>query len=139
MMFRDLLLTLHFVGLIVGAGSGFALFVIGFLLPRFAERERAEIAIGLYTLRYMSYAGLLLLVVTGILMLQALWQGVQDSLWLWGKLLAVAIIVVCAVFGVQAMRRPRPDAAVFRRLALLGKISVAASLWVVICAVQSFH
>lgn len=139
MLIRDLLLTLHFVGLFVGAGSGFALLVLGLQLRRFEAEVRTEIAIWLYTLRYTSYLGLLLLIVTGSLMLQSLWQGMQYSMWLWAKLCAVLIIAICALLGLKAMRQPRPDLAVFRHLALLGKVSVAASIIVVICAVQSFH
>ncbi|QLG89410.1 hypothetical protein HQ393_14785 [Chitinibacter bivalviorum] len=136
---RDFYLTVHFLGLVMGAGSGFALFVLSFVLPRITEGARREMAIGLFTLRYVSYAGLLVLMASGVLLLRPLWPAMQASPWLHAKLGGVAIIAICAVFGVHAMRQPRPNAATFRRLALLGKISVVASVLVVMAAVQSFH
>ncbi|QLI81252.1 hypothetical protein HZU75_06780 [Chitinibacter fontanus] len=138
-MMRDFYLTLHFFGLLMGAGSGFALLVMGFVLPRMADAARREMAIGLFTLRYVSYAGLLLLMASGLCLLYPLWPAVQGSPWLHAKLAAVGVIVLCAGCGVHAMRQPQPTAATFRRLGMLGKMSAAGSLLVVMCAVQSFH
>ena len=135
---REFLLILHFLGLIVGAGSGFALFFIGLLATRWPAAERCDMMIRLFPLRYVSYGGLLLLIVSGGALLAPYAAGLAQMQWFWLKLFAVTVIVVCAIRGVFCMRQVASQPSVLAQLPLLGKISFVASLLVVLCAVLTF-
>ena len=52
---RDFLLLIHFMGLVIGAGSGFAIFIIGFLSKQFPEQARAEVLLKLFPLLTRGY------------------------------------------------------------------------------------
>jgi len=138
---RDLLLLLHFTGLIVGAGSAFALFVIGYLVPGFKPDYRREVLIRLFPLRYISYLGLLLLIISGGGLLAPFAHDLADMPWLIAKLVFVAILVALSLFGVYQMRRARADAQnnAFQLLGYAGKAGFASSLVIVTCAVYAFH
>ena len=135
---REFFLMLHFLGLIIGAGSGFALFFIGLLAPRWPAAERREMMIRLFPLRYVSYGGLLLLIVSGSALLSPYAAGIAQMPWLWLKLAAVSVIVLCAIRGVRCMWRVPSQPSALTQLPLLGKISFAASVLVVFCAVLTF-
>lgn len=135
---RESLLVLHFLGLIIGAGSGCALYFISLLAPRWPAAERREMMIRLFPLRYASYAGLLLLILSGGGLLTPHLAGLAQMPWFWLKLAAVAVIVVYAIRGALCMRQVASEPSALARLPLLGKISFAASVLVVLCAVLTF-
>lgn len=138
---RDLLLFAHFFGLVIGAGSGFALFVIGRLSPRFPAEARRSIVMTLFPLRQISYAGLALLIVSGGVLSQPFYPLLGNMPWFQVKLTAVAALTGLSVAGMILMHKLRnggPDHHL-RQLGLIGKISVVLSLIVLACAVASFH
>ena len=138
---REILLLAHFIGLIIGAGAAFSAVVIGYLAPRFDAGYRREVLIKLFPLRYVSYLGLLLLIVSGVLLLLPYLHHLGKMPWMWVKLAFVALLVVLSLFGMVQMRRAKqgPDPSVFRKLALAGKLSFISSLVIVTCAVYTFH
>lgn len=138
---RDLLLLAHFIGLIVGAGSGFALLVIGMLSQGFPAEVRPLVMRRLFVLRYISYGGLALLVLSGSLLGGPFWRGLASMPYFVIKLTAVAGLIALSLMGALLMQRIKrtPEARHFRSLALIGKTSVVLSLVAVTGAVYSFH
>ena len=138
---RDLWLLTHFIGLVIGAGSGFALFVISFLAKGFPEDARRPVLLQLFTLRYISYLGLVLLLLSGLLLAQPYWPGLGQMPYFMVKLVAVGGIVAMSAWGLLLMQRIKraPDAAHFARLGMAGKISFTLSMIVIAAAVFSFH
>jgi len=139
---KDALLLAHFTGLIIGAGSAFALFVIGYLAPGFEAQYRREVLLKLFPLRYVSYLGLLLLIASGGMLVPFYWQSPAQMPWLMiAKLVFVGVIAALSLFGVLQMRRARrsTDGKAFKLLSYAGKASFASSLIVVTCAVYIFH
>lgn len=138
---RDLLLIIHFFGLIIGAGAGFSIFCIGLISKSFKPEYKLEVALKLIPLRYISYLGLLVLIVSGGLLLTPFTPVLAHMPWLHAKLLAVAILVLLSVFGFTQIRRAQKGEAgpAFKNLALVGKLSLIMSVTIVICAVMAFH
>jgi hypothetical protein len=138
---RDILLLIHFMGLVMGAGSGFALFVIGFLSKQFPESTRAEILVKLFPLRYISYLGLLLLLVSGIPLLIPYGAAIHLMPLVMVKLTAVLIIVSLSIYGTLQMQLAKKGnlGVYLKRLKLVGQLSFLFSLIAIICAVYSFH
>lgn len=138
---KDIYLLVHFVGLIVGAGTGFAVFAISYLAPKFPVANRREVLIQLFPLRYISYIGLLLLIGSGIALSVQMGGEVARQAGFIVKMGFVAVIAAASVFGIVQMRRARgsADNDAFKLLGYAGKASFASSMAVVICAVYTFH
>jgi len=138
---KDVLLALHFTGLIVGAGSAFALFVIGYLAASFNAAYKREVLIKLFPLRYISYLGLLLLILSGGLLIPPFLPNLSQMPWLMAKLTFVGFLVLLSLFGWRQMRRAKQSADndAFKMLGYAGKLSFASSLIIVACAVYAFH
>lgn len=138
---KDILLLAHFTGLIIGAGSAFAMFVIGYLAPSFEASYKREVLIKLFPLRYISYLGLLLLIASGGMLIPPFVPNLAHMPWLVVKLAVVGLLVLLSLFGWSQMRRVRrgADGDAFKMLGYAGKLSFASSLVIVACAVYSFH
>ncbi len=138
---KDTMLFLHFAALIIGAGSAFALFVIGYLAAGFDAGYKRAVLIRLFPLRYISYAGLLLLILSGGALLTPYAPSLAQMPWLIAKLVFVGFLVALSLFGWRQMRRARQSADndAFKMLGYAGKLSFASSLVIVACAVFSFH
>lgn len=137
---KDVFLLGHFVGLIIGAGTAFALFAISYLAPKFPAAARREVLMQLFPLRYISYVGLLLLIASGIGLIIPMEAAVRQAGFII-KMVFVAVIVAASIFGTIQMRRARrsADNDAFRMLGYAGKVSFASSMAVVVCAVYTFH
>jgi uncharacterized membrane protein SirB2 len=138
---KDVLLLLHFTGLIIGAGSAFALFVIGYLAANFDAGYKRDVLIKLFPLRYISYLGLLLLILSGGLLVPPFLPNLAQMPWLMTKLSFAGFLVVLSLFGWRQMRRAgrSADNNAFKMLGYAGKLGFASSLIIVTCAVYSFH
>ena len=138
---KYVLLMLHFTGLIIGAGSAFALLVIAYLAAKFDAEYKRDVLIKLFPLRYISYLGLLLLILSGGALLPPFQPGLAQMPWLLTKLAMVGFLVVLSLFGWHQMRRASrsADNDAFKMLGYAGKLSFASSLIIVACAVYTFH
>jgi uncharacterized membrane protein SirB2 len=138
---KDFWLLLHFMALIIGAGSAFALFVIGYLAAGFDAAYKRTVLLKLFPLRYISYFGLLLLILSGGMLIPPFVPNLSQMPWLIAKLAFVALLVVLSGFGWYQMRRARlaADNNAFVMLGYAGKLSFASSLIIVACAVYTFH
>ncbi|HEY5994363.1 MAG TPA: hypothetical protein VIU46_07170 [Gallionellaceae bacterium] len=138
---KDIGLLLHFTALIIGAGSAFALFVIGHLAANFDVAYKRNVLIKLFPLRYISYLGLLLLIISGGMLIPPFVPSLTQMPWLMAKLTLVGVLVALSVFGWYQMRRAKQSADnnAFKMLGHAGKLSFATSLVIVACAVYSFH
>ncbi len=138
---RDFQLLIHFIGLIFGAGTGFALFVIGFLAKRFPEASRIEVIRSLYPLRYISYIGLLLLLASGVLLALQISPVIYGTPLFITKMLAVSGIILLSLYGFWQMKFTNGSNIAIRlkRLGFAGKFSFALSIVAVFCAVYTFH
>ena len=138
---KEALLLLHFLGLVIGAGAGFAVFVIGYLAPGFPATGKRDVLLRLFPLRYISYVGLLLLILSGGMLIQPYWPHHEELAWFGTKMVFVGVIAAASIFGMFQMRRARlsTDNNAFKMLSYAGKVSFVSSIIVVACAVYTFH
>lgn len=140
----DLWLILHFIGLALGVGSGFAMMTLGLSTKDMTPADRGAFMRRTSVISKNSSVGLLLLIVSGIALL--LTRGV-DVVMAWGgpmfhvKLTLVAILI--GVFGYMQvlMRKSRSadGAAAAARLPVVGRVMLLLGVSIVICAVLAFH
>lgn len=140
----DLWLILHFLGVALGVGTGFAMFTLGLSTKDLPPAERGAFMQRASVISRNGSIGLLLLIVSGVALL--LTRGV-DVVMAWGgpmfhvKLTLVAILI--GVFGYMQvlMRKARSadGAAAAARLPLIGQVMLLLGVSIVICAVLAFH
>lgn len=138
---RDISLFMHFSGLIIGAGTGFALFCIGQLSKNFDDSYRGVVMQKLFALRYISYAGLLILLVSGAMLIGPYMTTIDSMPIFAAKLLLVTLLVFVSTYGLLLMGRVRKGkgGTAMQTLRRLGKLSLVLSFSIVACAVYSFH
>jgi hypothetical protein len=143
-MFYYVLLFLHFVGIALGVGTGFANLAIGRSLSGFSPEDRGRYSPVIYALAKNGSSGLGLLIVTGVAMV--LMRGIKET-FQWGgpafhaKLTLIVILI--GVFGYLQvlMKKAReegggPTAA---KIPKVGRIVLALSLAVMAAAVAAFR
>lgn len=138
---RDVLLLAHFTGLIIGAGAGFSVLVIGYLSAKFDAGYKRDVMVKLFPLRYISYLGLVLLISSGGGLIMPFLPTLAHMPWLIAKLLFVSLLVMLSASGALQMHRVKRGSPgnAFVLLGYIGKMSFASSLAIITCAVYSFH
>jgi hypothetical protein len=138
------LLFLHFIGLGLGVGTGFANLTLGISLRNLPPEERAAVFLKTVAIAKNGSIGLALLILTGIGM--TAYRGVPET-FAWGggafhaKL--TLVLVFCGVYGYLQMllKRVKKEGGgpTMAKLPKLGQILILLSLGIVGCAVAAFH
>ena len=141
MLITDILLALHFLGLMMGAGGGFGSMIAMGAAAKLSPEQAAPIrALGPKLARFSSI-GLGLMLVTGISMV---WMKYVTAAALpamfWVKMIFVTTLTLAAIImEVSYAQAKRGDEAAAKRLPLFGPVAGASSLLAVLFAVLAFH
>jgi uncharacterized membrane protein len=138
------LLVLHFIGLALGVGTGFAQMTLGIATRNLAPPERAQFMMRASALGRNGSIGLALLIVTGIGMM--LLRGVSATMeWGGGAFHAKLTLVVVAIFVfgylqvlVRRVRREGGGPAM-ATLPKVGQVMLLVGIAIVICATIAFQ
>ena len=142
-MTYDLLLIMHFLGLSLGVGTGFAMMTLGISTKDMSPADAGAFMRRASLVGVNGSIGLLLLIVSGVAMVMS--RGV-DVVMAWGggmfhvKLTLVAIFL--GVFGylqVLVKKFKAGDAAAAVRLQSVSKIMLLLGVAIVVVAVLAFH
>lgn len=137
----DILLALHLIGLMMGAGGGFG----SMITQREAATRPPEQAATLKSLGpamvRFSAIGLIVMLATGFALVFVRYQGFADlPLMFWVKMLFVTTLTVASILVHLTYAKIKTgDVAVASHLAILGPISGMSSMLAVIFAVFAFH
>jgi len=136
----ELSLALHFIGLTLGVGSGFASGVVMSRMKAAAPEHVAALKQLGPVLSRMSSAGLVLMWLSGGALV---WQrgGVEalpPAFWLKFAFVAALTIVVALIEMTYAQVKSG-NAAAAARLSMLGPLAGASSILALICAVIAFR
>ena len=141
MIATDILLALHLIGLVIGAGSGFATgVVIGEAAKRSAEEAVTLRSVGPLLSKF-SAGGLLVMLLTGPALVFMKYDGF-DALphWFWAKISFVVVLTVAiGAVEVTYAQIKGGNLAAESRLAILGPIAGLSSMLALIFAVLAFH
>jgi uncharacterized membrane protein len=135
------MLIVHFIGLAMGLGTGFAHGFLGAAAKRMQPAEATKFKLNALSITMMGNIGLVLLLVSGFYLITPYWKFLSSMPWLIIKLslvfLLMAIIVVINILGAKAKREdPEP---IFKKMEMLGKLTLPIALGIVIIAVRVFH
>jgi uncharacterized membrane protein len=139
---REVMLILHFIGLTMGLGTGFAHAFLGSITPKMAAGEATKFRLHSLVLSKMGNAGIVLLLISGTYLLIPYWPMFPSLPLLVAKLILVIILIVLIalinVFGRKAMKGDDTEGQ-FKKMEKLGKMTLLIGLAIVILAVNVFH
>jgi len=138
---RDVMLIFHFIGLAMGIGTGFAHAFLSAAASKMPKEEGIKFKLNTLVISYMGHIGLTLLLISGFYLITPFWKILPSSPLLIVKLSLVAILIVLiALIGIGARKAKQGDAErQFKKMAVLGKMTLIVSLAIVVVAVMFFH
>lgn len=138
---REFMLILHFIGLTMGLGTGFAHAFLGSVTAKMATAEATKFRLHSLVLSNMGHIGIALLIISGLYLVTPYWKILSSYPLLIIKLsLVLVLIVLITLINLAAKKAKKGDAErQFKKMELLGKMTLITGLAIVIIAVNIFH
>jgi hypothetical protein len=138
---RDAMLFTHFLGLILGMGSGFASLFIGAGNKNLPKEELPKFMLKLRALGYMGLTGITLLIISGGYLATPYWSVLGSMPYFIMKLsLVLILLVIVIIIEVQWRRAVKnnggPDLASIPKL---GRLAFPVGILILLFAVLQFH
>jgi uncharacterized membrane protein len=138
---REVMLILHFIGLAMGMGTGFAHAFLGAATTKMSNEEATKFRLNTLVLGKMGHIGIALLLISGFYLITPYWKVLTSTPLLMVKLaLVLVLIVLIAMINIAGKRAMNGDAErQFKKMKTMGKLTLIISLGIVIVAVNIFH
>ena len=141
----DLLLILHFIGITLSVGTGFAFMALGMGTKDMALPERGAFMLRAFVIGRNGSVGLVLLLLSGIGMV--LKQGgfaIVAETYGWPlriKMILVLIIICLVGYMESLMKKAKRDKGgpVMAKIPKVGPVLLFTALCTIVCAVLAFH
>ena len=135
------MLMLHFIGLTMGLGTGFAYAFLGKVISQMAQEEAQKFNHQIKGLSHMGTVGALLLLVSGIYLIIPFWSVLASVPLLILKLVLFVILeFMVLVMSRKALKDYRNNSSDHsKQIAMMGKITLLIGVLIVILAVTIFH
>ena len=141
----EFLLALHFIGLALAVGTGFAFMALGIGTKDMPLPERGAFMLRAFVIGRNGTVGLTLLVLSG---LGLVWVrggfalvGIQGGIAFWVKMALVVILLALAGVMESLMKRAKRDrgGAAMAKIPKLGPVMLFTGLAIIVSAVLAFH
>lgn len=138
---RELMLILHFIGLAMALGAGFANLFLGSVASKLPPAERGNFMSKTMILGRMGQIGLGLLLVSGFYLITPYWKVLGEMPLLIAKLSLVVIILilVTSFIIVAGKAKKENNPALLAKMRPLGILNFLIAVAVVILAVLVFR
>ena len=135
------MLILHFIGLTMGLGTGFAHAFLGSVTAKMPTAEATKFRLHSLVLGNMGHIGIALLIISGLYLVTPFWKVLPSYPLLIVKLsLVLVLIVLITLINLAGKKAKKGDAErQFKKMELLGKMTSVTGLAIVIIAVNIFH
>ena len=135
------MLVLHFMGLALGIGNGFAHLFLGFGMTDMTAEESVSFSLKTFAVNKMGYIGLFLLVLSGGYLMTPFWETLMSNYTLLVKLVLVIVLIVLVVMmnGLAKTAITERGGESLDKIQSLGKITLPLGVIIVVLAVLSFH
>jgi uncharacterized membrane protein len=135
------MLILHFIGLTMGLGTGFAHAFLAIATSKMQEDEARRFQLHSLVLSRMGHIGIGLLVISGLYLITPYWQVLTSLPLLVVKLILVLVLVVLLILiAVRSKKAQKGDVvAQLKKMESLGKMTLVIGILIVIIAVYVFH
>lgn len=138
---RDLMLFIHFFGLVLGMGSGFASLFISIYNKNIPKEEGPKFMLKLRSLGYMGLTGTILLVISGGYLATPYWSVINTMPLFIAKLVLVVVLIVLVLLIDRQWRKAVRSGAGsdLKLIPILGKILFPIGILILLFAVLQFH
>ena len=138
---RDFMLIVHFLGLTMTLGAGFANLFLGTVISKLEPAERGNFISRISILAIMGRTGLVLLILSGFALMTPYWKVMGDMPTLLAKLLLVAILIIIVITLTILLNRAKKngDVAMLAKLRYAAIINFLIGITIVVLAVITFH
>ena len=138
---RDGMLFVHFLGLILGMGSGFASLFLGASNKNLPKEEAPKFLLKLRALGYMGLTGIILLIVSGAFLATPYWSVIATMPLFIAKIPLVVILLTLVLLIDQKWRKAiknggGPD---LQSIPKLGRLAFPVGILILLFAVLQFH
>lgn len=138
---RDIMLILHFLGLAMSLGTGFANLFLGIAASKLEPAERGKFMANTMILMRMGHTGLGLLLLSGFYLITPFWKVLGDMPFLIAKLSLVGVLIILVstitIIARKAIKEGNP--AKLAKLKPFGMLNFSVGITIVVMAVLSFH
>ncbi|MFT5512745.1 MAG: putative membrane protein [Bacteroidia bacterium] len=135
------MLTLHFIGLALAVGTGFAYLFLGLSSKGLSKTEGKNLFIKTLPIQKMSHIGLFLLILSGGYLMTPYWDTLMENRLLLVKLAAVIIMIalVAVLSSLAKVAKKEQGGEAMTKIQKLGKITLPLGLIIVVLAVLTFR
>ena len=135
------MLILHFIGLAMGLGTGFGHAFLSAAAAKMSKDDATKFKLNTLVLSYMGHIGIALLLISGFYMITPYWKSLTSMPLLMVKLgLVLVLIILISLISVAGKKAKNGDAEnQFKKLEILGKLTLIVALAIVVVAVNVFH
>lgn len=137
---REVMLSVHFIGLAMGLGTSFASLFLGMASAKMPPDEAQKFRMNTFVLSRMGHIGLTLLILSGIFLMTPFWSVLPEHPLLMIKL--VLVILLAAIVGIissKVRKAKNGDASQLKSIPTLGRFGLLTGILIVILAVYIFH
>ena len=138
---REVMLIVHFLGLIMGMGTSFGFMFMGIAASKMPKEEGLKFSVQSLSLSKMGTIGIILLVLSGGYLMTPYWASLGDRPLLMAKLiLVVLLIVMIIILNITAGKAKAGDAEnQLKKMRGMGQVSLLIGITIVILAVLNFR
>ncbi|MEX2232511.1 MAG: hypothetical protein WD824_10140 [Cyclobacteriaceae bacterium] len=138
---RDAMLFIHFLGLILGMGAGFASLFISGSNKNLSKEERPKFMLRLRALGYMGLTGIALLIISGGYLATPYWSVIETMPLFIAKLILVVVLLTLALLMDRKWRKAIKNGggADLQAIRKLGRLALPVGILILLFAVLQFH
>jgi len=138
---RETLLIIHFIGLTMALGAGFANLFLGTVVSKLEPAERGSFMSKLFILGRMGQTGLGLLLLSGFGLITPFWKVIDQMPFLIAKLSLVALLLISVsrILFLASKAQKEKNPAIMLKIRPLGMLNFFLGIAIVILAVLTFH
>lgn len=138
---HDLFLLLHFIGLTMAVGTGFANLFLGAAAAKLEPAERGPFMMKTTVLVRMGQTGLGLLIISGLYLITPFWKILSDMPALMAKLALVVVLIVTVTLTSLQVKKAKQEnnPALLLKLKPLGMANFFIGITIMIMAILTFH
>ena len=138
---HEFMLVIHFIGLAMAVGAGFANFFLGFVVAKLDPAERPGFMARIRILGHMGQMGLGLLLLSGLALATPYWDMLDEMPFFMAKLFLVGLLLMSVAFVLSLVRRANKESnpALLAKIKPFGMFNFLLGLLIIVLAVLAFH
>lgn len=138
---RDVALILHFIGLAMGLGTGFAHLFLGLAASKMEKSVADDFHVKALAVDQMGTIGIVLLILSGGYLMTPYWSSLSESPLLMAKLALVVILTILIGMLISLGKKVKAEngGPALDKMEKIGKITLPLGIIIVILAVLVFH